>query len=146
MKKIYLISLTIIFGLLCGFSKNMGNLTEIDMNKVSNILDSNLKNMNKVEEDELKDVYSLDTTNMEKYIIKVNKDGDLYAIIKCKDIEATKQSMEDYFKKVKDFNQSYSPERLKILENREEREIGNYIIYIVSKNSEELYQKIIKSL
>ncbi len=146
MKKINLISLTIIFGLLCGCSKNMGNLTEIDMNKVSNILDSNLKNMNKVEEDELKDVYSLDTTNMEKYIIKVNKDGDLYAIIKCKDIEATKQSMEDYFKKVKDFNQSYSPERLKILENREEREIGNYIIYIVSKNSEELYQKIIKSL
>lgn len=146
MKKKYIILLMIIGIVLCGCNKESKDITEINVNSVSNIIEKRLDGMKNVDKDELKDVYGLDTSNMDKVIIKENEKGDLYAIIKCKDKDKCKSSMNDYFKKVKEFNQSYSPERLKILENREEREIGDYLIYIVSKDAEDIYQNIVDSL
>ena len=54
--------------------------------------------------------------------------------------------MNDYFEKVKQFNQSYSPERLQILENRVEKQIGNYLIYIVAEDANDIYTEIINNM
>lgn len=147
MKKLYLFVFVMILGLMvCGCSKESKNITTIDVDKVSNVIEKKMKNMKEVKETELKDVYGLDTSNMDTVVIKENEDGDLYALIKCKDLDEAKSSMNDYFKKVKEFNQSYSPERLEILENRVEREIGDYLIYIVSADAEDIYNDIVDSL
>ena len=57
-----------------------------------------------------------------------------------------KKDMENYFEKVKTFNANYSPERLQILEDRVEKEIGDYLIYIVAENADEIYENIINNL
>ena len=54
--------------------------------------------------------------------------------------------MKDYFGKVKEFNTAYSPERLEILENREEKEIGDTLIYIVAEDASDIYQDILENI
>ena len=83
---------------------------------------------------------------MEVHIIKQNTDGDLYAIIKTNEKSKVKNDMTKYFEKIQKFNANYSPERLEILNNRVEKEIGDYLIYIVAENSDEIYNNIVKSL
>ena len=83
---------------------------------------------------------------MEVHVIKQNQDGDLYAIIKTNEKTKVKNDMEKYFEKIQKFNTNYSPERLEILDNRVEKEIGDYLIYIVAENAEEIYNNIVKSL
>ena len=102
--------------------------------------------MKDVSEDSLEDVYGLNLELMEVHVIKENTSGDLYAIIKTTDKNQTKKDMENYFEKVKTFNANYSPERLQILEDRVEKEIGDYLIYIVAENADEIYENIINNL
>ena len=83
---------------------------------------------------------------MEVHVIKQNTEGDLYAIIKTNEKTQVKNDMVKYFEKIQKFNANYSPERLEILNNRVEKEIGDYLIYIVAKNADEIYNNIVKSL
>lgn len=61
-------------------------------------------------------------------------------------LKETDNMGEEYFVKVKDFNSSYSPERLVILENRLEKELGNYLIYIVASDALEAYNLVLDTL
>ena len=122
------------------------NITELNITNTSQVIEKTLKNMEKIEEETLKNVYSLDLTNIEEYVVKQNENGDLYAILKVIDIQKAKENMNDYFEKVKQFNQSYSPERLQILENRVEKQIGNYLIYIVAEDANDIYTEIINNM
>ena len=40
----------------------------------------------------------------------------------------------------------YSQKRIEILDNRLEKEIDDYLIYIVSENADEIYDEIIKNM
>ena len=91
-------------------------------------------------------LYGLDTSKMTNFIFKENKDGDFYAIIETSSINEVKTNMKDYFNKVKQFNQTYSPERLELLENRVEKEIDAYLIYIIAEDADKIYDKIIEEL
>lgn len=121
-------------------------VSELNVENTESIIEENLKDMQDVDENSLKDVYGLDLDKMEVHIIKQNSDGDFYAIIKTNDKAKVKSDMENYFEKVQKFNENYSPERLEILNNRVEKEIGDYLIYIVAENADEIYDNIIKSL
>ena len=70
----------------------------------------------------------------------------MYAIILTNDKSEVKEEMEEYFEKVRDFNTAYSPEQVKLIDERLEKEIGNYLIYIVSEDSEKIYQDIINTM
>ena len=143
MKKI--IAVLSIFILL--FVTGCGNtVSELNVDNTKSIIESDLKNMQEVDEDSLKDVYGLNLDLMEVHIIKQNTDGDLYAIIKNKEKSKVKNDMTKYFEKIQKFNSNYSPERLEILNNRVEKEIGDYLIYIVAENADEIYNNIVKSL
>lgn len=122
------------------------NMSELNVDNTQSIIESDLKNMQIVGDDTLRDVYGLNLDLMEVHIIKQNTTGDLYAIIKTNEKSKVKNEMTKYFDKIQKFNSNYSPERLEILNNRVEKEIGNYLIYIVAENGDEIYSNIINSL
>ncbi len=144
MKKILaflFVGVFVIFGLTgCGANK------KFDYDKAVKFLDSNINNLEVVEDSSLKDVYGLDLDAMEKYTFKSNEDGDLYVIIKTSDVSGVKSQMNDYFEKVEKFNTNYSPERLEILNNRVSTQVNDYLIYIVSSEATELYDQMISEM
>lgn len=142
MKKIIVMFMLCILMVGCGNQK----VTDLDINKTKEIIENKLSGMQEIEKDTLKTVYGFDDTLVEDYVFKQNKDGDMYALIKTSDKAKIKSNMKSYFEKVRQFNASYSPERLRILDNRLEKEIGNYLIYIVASNAENIYSEILKSL
>lgn len=140
--------LTVLMVVMLMFVTGCGNndISELNVDETKKIIEQDLKDMKDVSEDSLEDVYGLNLDLMEVHVIKENTSGDLYAIIKTTDKNQTKKDMENYFEKVKTFNANYSPERLQILEDRVEKEIGDYLIYIVAENADEIYENIINNL
>ena len=140
--------LTVLMVAMLMFVTGCGNndISELNVDETKKIIEQDLKDMKDVSEDSLEDVYGLNLDLMEVHVIKENTSGDLYAIIKTTDKNQTKKDMENYFEKVKTFNANYSPERLQILEDRVEKEIGDYLIYIVAENADEIYEDIINNL
>ena len=140
--------LTVLMVAMLMFVTGCGNndISELNIDETKKIIEQDLKDMKDVSEDSLEDVYGLNLDLMEVHVIKENTSGDLYAIIKTTDKNQTKKDMENYFEKVKTFNANYSPERLEILEDRVEKEIGDYLIYIVAENADEIYENIINNL
>ena len=126
----------------CGSSE----LNELDINKATSAIEVTLKNMEVIEKETLENVYDLDLSKVDEYVIKQNKDGDLYAILKTSNKVDVKEDMDDYFEKVKEYNEAYSPERLKILEDRLEKEIGNYLIYIVAEDADDIYKDVVNTM
>lgn len=126
----------------CGSSE----LNELDINKATSAIEGTLKNMEVIEKETLENVYDLDLSKVDEYVIKQNKDGDLYAILKTSNKVDVKEDMDDYFEKVKEYNEAYSPERLKILEDRLEKEIGNYLIYIVAEDADDIYKDVVNTM
>ena len=116
------------------------------MDKASQAIEKRLSGMVKIQDSTLTDAYNLDLTLMDSWTFKQNEDGDFYAIIKTSNKTEVKRAMKDYFVKVKDFNTSYSPERLEILENRLEKNLGDYLIYIIAKDNESIYNDILDTM
>ena len=122
------------------------DIQDIDMNKASNTIEESLKDMEVVSDESLKDVYAIDLSLFTSHIIKQNTEGEMYAIILTNNKTMAKENMETYFNKVRDYNVAYSPEQVKLIDNRLEKEIGNYLIYIVSEDCEDIYQDIIDNM
>lgn len=140
-KNIIIISIVIILTLV-----GCGKTSEINIDKTSSIIENSLINMQDIEDSTLRDVYGLELDEMDEYIIKQNDEGDLYAIIKTTNKSKVKSNMKEYFDKIKQFNVAYSPERLQILEDRVEKEIGNCLIYIISEDALDIYNEIVNEL
>lgn len=141
MKKLALFLFVFLFLVGCGKTDK-----QLDMVTAKDAIEKRLSGMTAIPDSTLKDAYGLDLNNMEDWAFKQNEDGDLYAIIKTSKKTVVKNEMKEYFAKVKDFNASYSPKRLEILENRLEKELGNYLIYIVAENSDSIYNDILDTI
>ena len=142
MKKIsvlVIILLSIIIG--GGCSKN-----SFDSKEAQKVIEGEISGLKAISDETLEDVYGMDLSEMTEYTFKQNTDGDFYAIIKTDNIDGIKASMNDYFEKVQKFNTNYSPERIEILEKRVEKEIDDYLVYIVDENADEIYNKIIEKM
>lgn len=141
MKKIAFLLFMFLFLVGCGKSDK-----QLDMVAAKDAIEKRLSGMSTIPDSTLTDAYGLNLSNMEEWTFKQNEGGDLYAIIKTSKKTDVKRGMKDYFAKVKDFNASYSPKRLEILENRLEKELGNYLIYIVAENSSSIYDNILDTM
>ncbi len=141
MKKLALFLFVFLFLVGCGKTDK-----QLDMVTAKDAIEKRLSGMTVIPDSTLKDAYGLDLNNMEDWAFKQNEDGDLYAIIKTSKKTVVKNEMKEYFAKVKDFNASYSPKRLEILENRLEKELGNYLIYIVAENCDSIYNDILDTV
>lgn len=137
---IILILVVIITG--CG-QKNSDSFT---LKLGSDVIENKLSNMEVIQDSSLKDAYNLDLSAMEEYTFKQNESGDFYAIIKTNDKAKVKTEMKKFFDSVKEFNVSYSPERLSLLENRVEKELGDYLIYIIANDADGIYSNILDRL
>lgn len=141
MKKIVLILFVCIFLIGCGKTNK-----ELDMIAAKKAIENRLSGMSTIADSTLTDAYGLNLSNMDEWAFKQNEEGDLYAIIKTSKKTLVKNEMKEYFAKVKDFNVSYSPKRLEILENRLEKELGEYLIYIVAENSDSIYEDVLDTM
>lgn len=142
MKKILVL---IVCLLLVGCGNNE-DITSLDMEKTKSVIEESLKNMNDIDKSVLTDTYELDLNNIDEYSIKQNMNGDFYAIIKTSNKKKVKDDMDNMFEKIKTFNEAYSPERLQLLENRLEKEIGDYLIYIIAEDQDSIYNNIINEM
>lgn len=141
-KKIFILLMVVTTILVTACGKDIS----FDMKKASKTIENKLKSMKEISKTTLEDVYDLDTSKMNDFTFKENEDGDFYAIIKTDSLNEVKNNMKNYFEKVKQFNQSYSPERLKLLNNRIEKEVDDYLIYIIAKDANKIYDKIVEGL
>lgn len=142
MKKIMLMLMMLFIITGCGQS----GIKDLDMDKASQAIEQTLIGMENIKDETLSDVYDLDFDTDEKHIIKQNSNGEMYAIIYTSDKYEVKEEMENYFDKLRDFNTAYSPEKVKLIDERLEKEIGNYLIYIVALDNEAIYQDIINTM
>jgi len=141
MRKIYiLIALLLVITACENQSKN------IDINKASIAIEESLDDMVNIEGDTLEKVYGVSLSNIEEFIVKQNGEGDMYAIIKAKDKSKVEKDMDGYFAIIKRYNEQFEPDRLETLENRLEKEIGDYLIYIVSEDAKDIYEDILDTM
>lgn len=116
------------------------------LNDGVNVIEKKLSNMEELQDTTLTDAYNMDLDLFEEHVFKQNSDGDFYAIIKPVDKGKVKSNMGEFFERVREFNSSYSPERLQLLENRVEKELDGYLIYIIANDSDSIYDSILDSL
>lgn len=139
-KIIMVIGLAII---LAGCNKSASTL---DMKKASTSLDEKYQNMALMSDKELEGIYNQDTTLMEEYIIKSseNQNGNFYALIKVKpeNKDKVKNNMDEMFSILENQSSLYSPEAVNLIKNKLATSVGDYLIYIVSENNEEMYNVV----
>ena len=139
-KIIMVIGLAII---LAGCNKSASIL---DMKGASTSLDEKYQNMALMSDKELEGIYNQDITLMEEYIIKAseNQNGNFYALIKVKseNKEKVKNNMDEMFSILENQSSLYSPEAVNLIKNKLATSVGDYLIYIVSENNEEMYNVV----
>jgi len=144
MKKCFSLILLIMSLLLVGCGS--GGAYNLDLEKTSKELDEKFTHMEKMDEKELKAVYEVDVSLANEYVIKSStlNNGYLYAIFKVdkgKEAELKKQ-MNNMFVTLGKQSNNYSPEAVKLIKNRYETSVGDYLIYIVSDNNSDMYEII----
>lgn len=140
MKKIYVIlTLTLLLITGCGSE----NASSVDIKGAESALDKKYTEMVAFTDSELESIYGLDLSIFEEYVIKSSSkmSGDFYAIIKVNssDKKAAKDAMDGLFEVLKKQSNLYSPEAVKVLEERRETSIGDFLIYIASSDNEAYY-------
>ena len=143
MKKILIAIMAVLLLTGCGGSKSSNNL---DMDAASKSLDKEMKDMVVLEDKELEAVYGLDLSLMDKYIIKSssNRNGYLYALIKVSsdNKEEVQKQMTGLFDTLKSQSNLYSPEAVKVLDNKVETSVGDYLIYLSYKDTDKAYELV----
>lgn len=126
----------------CG-SKTAYNL---DMDKAIKQLDEKFTNMEIIQDNELDAVYGVDVSLSKEHVVKAStlNNGNLYAIFKVdKSNESElKKQMSNMFSILEKNSNLYSPETVKLIKNHFEISVGDYLIYIVSSNNDEMYEII----
>lgn len=123
--------------------KGTKNLEKIKDNKIKVF-----PNMIDVSREELQDVIELNPSKLEAHAVAITDKLDTattYIILKYKEENVVRKSMNDYFEKLeKEFEQK-DVEQYQLIKNRLEKQIGNYLVYLVSKENEKAYQIIQKN-
>lgn len=100
-----------------------------------------------IDDEMLTSKFNIATSDVEEYIGKLpgmNINANMYLIIKPKDgkKQVIKDAMADYMKKLEDTFRNYSAGQAEIVEGRMEKELGGYLIYIVSRDNDTVYNII----
>lgn len=144
MKKIVygFISLILIFTLTgCGSSK------EIDLTKVYNSLHSDFDGYVKVDDKVLEGNYDIDLTVFKDYMVVMNETGatsKMYAIFEAGDSYDDASDEVSYFisKYKESWDNNYFPDETKAVNDSVLEKYGNYFIYVVSSNPDDIISKI----
>ena len=156
MKKVLLIIMCLFLLCGCGNKEEEKKTISINMSKVSEKLSnvtidgknpfSNKENINDLD---LIKGYSVDVDLFDEYVIYLSssvEDPSMYMVLKPKkDKESVvKYQINDMYKEYLAAYQGYYPEAVPTIENRLEKEEGDYLIYVVSKDNNSVYNKIME--
>lgn len=150
MKKLFIV-FTIL--LLCGCNKEE---VKLDLNKIKVDLENltyeeepMFKNANYYTLDSIAAKYDvdLDFDNIDEYLINIPISGEkanMYIIVSASTSKKElKADMDELLSKIEAaWGNGYKPEEEAKIDNRLEREYGNYLIYIISDDNDLVYNKI----
>ncbi|MFV0274692.1 MAG: DUF4358 domain-containing protein [Bacilli bacterium] len=105
----------------------------------------------KPSKDNLKTYYNIDTTLFEEYSINLpmmNTQANMYMIVKPKKgkEDEVEKMLDDYIYSVEDTFKTYLVDQAKLADNALEEDEGDYMIYIISLNNQDVYNIIKKHI
>ena len=142
----------------CGSNKTSSSSKVLDINSAKSSISSlkigdtspfsdksNINNSDSIE------TYGLDTSLLEDYAIYLPSavvNASMYIIAKPKNGEESvvKYQIKDLFEKYYNAYNGYYPKEAKLIENRMEKELNGYLIYIVSSDNDKVYNTIKENL
>lgn len=144
MKKIFLgvISTCLVFLLAgCGSSKN------IDLDKVYTNLETDYTDFIEVDADTLNGNYGIDLSVFKDYLVVMSETGTtskMYAIFEAGDSYEDAEDEVTYFvdKYVESWDNGYFPDETKLVNEGTVEKYGNYIIYVVNEDVDDILSKI----
>lgn len=155
MKKILLIITCIL--ILTGCSKQEDNNQNITLNteeiktNLTNITIDNktpFNNAESINDLDLIEGYGIDVTLLEEYVIYISssvEDPSMYMVLKpnAEKASVVKYQVKDMFNRYLNAYMGYYPEAATIIEDKMEKEYGDYLIYIVSLDNQKVYDEIL---
>ena len=140
MKKIIIFLISAIF--ITGCSNKA-----LNYDAIFNNLKDEYKDFVKVDKDTLEVVYGIDTSLFDSYIVVISEDvvtSKMYAIFEVKNDDG-KYEAEYFMDSYKEsWLNGYFPEEEKLVKNYKKEEYGNYIIYVVNEDTENIIKTIKK--
>ena len=142
----------------CGSSETPSSRKTLDINTAKSSIsslkigdtspfsdESNINNSDSIE------TYGLDTSLLEEYAIYLPSavvNASMYIIAKPKNGEESvvKYQIKDLFEKYYNAYNGYYPKEAKLIENRMEKKLNGYLIYIVSSDNDKVYNTIKENL
>lgn len=134
------------------FKGNLIYIVDSDASKkLEKIKDNKVKvfpNMIYLKREEIQSVTGLNPNKLEAHTVAITDKLDtvtMYIIVKYKEENTVRKSINDYFENLEKEWETKDEEQYQLLKNRLEKQIGNYLVYIVSKDNEKAYQIIEKN-
>ena len=145
MKKILLIMICLLM-----FGCSSGSANNLDYNAAVKAMDEKYPGMVTVDDTQLEVIYGLDLKLLGEHTVKYSGDnnGDMYIILKTEGSNKSevKSQMSDMFDVLKTQNGMYTPEVIKLIDNRFETSVGDYLIYLVGSDTQAMYSVIKDSI
>ena len=151
MKKLLLILVVSIMLVGCGKTINF-DLKTVESN-LSNFTINNEKEFKDCinwDKDTLEMKYEIDTTNMEEILVMMPSlvnSANMYMVVKAKSgkVNEVKKELDKIMKSYENaWGMGYAPEEADKVNNRLEKTEGNYLIYIISSDNENVLKEIHK--
>lgn len=119
-------------------------LTKVEIEKVTPY--SNTESINDLD---LIEGYGIDVTLLEEYVIHISssvEDPSMYMVLKpnSEKKSVVKYQVEEMFNRYLSAYMGYYPEAATIIEDKMEKEYGDYLIYIVSLDNQKVYNEILE--
>lgn len=117
------------------------------MKEVKNCKGQIFSSLMEVSDDLLTSQYGIEKGMVEEYLIKMPMmitSSNTYMIIKPTkgNKEAVKEKINTYMTNLEEQWKTYLPDQYELVQNRLEKEYGDYLIYIISKDNEKVFEEI----
>ena len=138
-----------IVGLLSIISLTGCGNKSINLDKAYSNLENDYKGYTKVQDSVLEGSYGIDLTAFNDYLVVMDEDGTsskMYAIFEKKENSDADDEVTYFISQYNEaWDNGYFPEETALVKNGEKTTYGNYVIYVVSSNNEDVVSTIKKS-
>lgn len=103
--------------------------------------------MMEIAEENVKDIIGIDPSALDEFLIETPMmivQSSTYIIVKPASgkEQEVKDAINDYMKKLEEQWKTYLPDQYELVKNRKEEKLGDYLIYIISKDNQKVFETI----